>query len=139
MIRIRVPLKIPYKNQLTPSPGLHSFRRFISVKKEWERAIPEALDHQRASGPRRIRIVRLMTARERPFDTGNLIYSAAAIIDIVVAKGYLVNDNPELTELATPVQRESAHGDLPAPATYIEIEELPGPAMAAMPALPFQS
>lgn len=124
MIRLRIPIKLPYKNQLTPSPGLHSFRRFISVKKEWERAIPEALDRQRATGPRRIRIVRLMTTRERPFDTGNLIYSAAAIIDIVVAKGYLVNDNPALTELATPVQRESEHGDLPAPATYIEIEDI---------------
>jgi len=134
MIRIRIRLKLPYKNQLTPSPGLHSFRRFISVKKEWERAIPEALAHQRAMGPRRVTIVRLMTPRERPFDTGNLYYSCAAILDIVVAKGYLIDDRPELTDLDKPVQR-LAVGDELAPSTWIEIEDLPGAAMV-QPGLP---
>jgi hypothetical protein len=135
-IRLRIPLKLPLKNTLTPGPGNGPFFRFMAVKREWKAAIPDALPEQRALGPRRLTIVRLMTTRERPFDTGNVYYAAAAIIDIVAKKGWLVDDTPDLLELEKPVQRRAIDDEL-APSTYIEIEDLPGPAVrtAALPGL----
>ena len=127
-IRLRIPLKLPYKNELTPAPGPRTFRVFMSVKGKWNKAIPEAAPHQRALGPRRLTIVRLMTSRERPFETGNIYYAAAAIIDIVAKKGYLVDDTPDLLELEKPVQRLAVPGEI-APETYIDLEDLPGPAV----------
>ena len=127
-IRLRIALKLPYKNELTPSYDRSAFFRYMGVKREWEQAIPKAQEHQRALGARRLTIVRLMTTKERPFDTGNVYYACAAIIDIVVHKGYLVEDTPDLLELEKPVQR-LAVGDEIAPSTYIEIEDLPGPAI----------
>jgi hypothetical protein len=122
-IRLMIPLKLPLKNELTPSPDKRAFFAFQAVKRKWWHAIPEALPHQRATGARRLTIVRLMTTRERPFDTGNVYYSCAAIIDIVAKKGYLVDDTPDLLELEKPVQRRAEAHEL-APATYIELEDL---------------
>jgi hypothetical protein len=127
-VRLRIPLKLPYKNELTPSYDKGAFFRYQGLKREWKAAIPEALPHQRALGARRLTIVRIMGPRERPFDTGNVYYACAAIIDIVAQKGYLVDDTPDLLELEKPVQR-LAVGDELAPATYIEIEDLPGAAV----------
>lgn len=127
-IRLRIPLKLPYKNELTPSYDKSAFFRYMGVKREWEQAIPKAQEHQRALGARRLTIVRLMTSRERPFDTGNVYYAVAAIIDIVAHKGYLVDDTPDLLDLEKPVQRRAV-GDEVAPSTYIEIEDLDGPAV----------
>ena len=127
-LRLRIPLKIPYKNELTPSYDRSAFFRYMGVKREWEQAIPKAAEHQRALGARRLTIIRIMTPRERPFDTGNIYYSCAAIIDIVAKKGYLVDDTPDLLELEKPVQRLAVQGET-APATFIEIEDLPGPAI----------
>jgi len=123
-IRLRIPLKLPYKNELTPAPGPRTFRVFMSVKGKWKASIPDALPEQRALGPRRLTIVRIMGPRERPFDTGNVYYAAAAIIDIVAKKGWLVDDTPRLLELEKPVQRRQAPGDMPAPCTYIDIEDV---------------
>lgn len=135
-VRLKILLKLPYKNELTPSYDRSAFFRYMGVKREWEQAIPDAAPHQRALGPRRLTIVRLMTTRERPFDTGNVYYACAAIIDIVAKKGYLVDDTPDLLELEKPVQRRALPGEI-APSTYIEIEDLPGPAVktAALPGL----
>jgi len=133
-IRIKVPLKLPLKNTLTPGPGNGPFFRFMAVKRQWKSAIPDPLPHQIADGPRRLTIVRLMTTRERPFDTGNVYYACAAIIDIVAKKGYLVDDTPDLLELEKPVQR-LAVGDELAPSTWIEIEDVEGPAVVT-PLLP---
>jgi len=127
-IRLKIPLKLPYKNELTPSYDKSAFFRYMGLKREWQAAIPEPTPEQRALGARRLTIVRLMTTKERPFDTGNVYYSAAAIIDIVAKKGWLVDDTPDLLELEKPVQRRAA-GDEVAPSTYIEIEDLPGPAV----------
>lgn len=136
-VRLRIPLKLPYKNELTPSYDKGAFFRYQAVKREWKDAIPNPLPEQRALGARRLTIVRIMTTRERPFDTGNVYYAAAAIIDIVAKKGWLVDDTPDLLDLLKPVQRREQPGDLEAPATYIEIEDLPGPAVrtAALPGL----
>jgi len=135
-IRLKIPLKLPYKNELTPSYDKSAFFRYMGLKREWLAAIPKAAPDQVALGARRLTIVRLMTTRERPFDTGNVYYAAAAIIDIVAKKGWLVDDTPDLLELEKPVQRLAA-GDELAPSTYIEIEDLPGPAVrtAALPGL----
>lgn len=130
--QLRIPMKLPSKNALTPSPDKGAFFRFMGVKRAWKAAIPAAAPHQRAVGPRRLTIVRLMTARERPMDTGNVYFSAAAIIDIVAKKGWLVDDTPDLLELEKPVQRLAAPGEL-APSTYLEIEDLPGPAIETAP------
>jgi hypothetical protein len=127
-IRLKIALKLPYKNELTPSYDKSAFFRYMGLKREWQAAIPKAVGEQLALGPRRLTIVRLMTTRERPFDTGNVYYAAAAIIDIVAKKGWLVDDTPDLLELEKPVQRLAA-GDELAPSTYIEIEDLPGAAV----------
>lgn len=128
ILQLRIPLKLPYKNELTPSVTRGAFFRYMAVKREWKAAIPDPEPRQRADGPRRLRIVRLMTTRERPFDTGNVYYAAAAIIDIVAKKGWLVDDTPDLLELEKPVQRLAVGSEL-APSTWIEIEDLPGPAV----------
>lgn len=135
-IRLKIPLKLPYKNELTPSYDSRAFFCFRRVQADWKKAIPNPRPGERALGARRLRIVRLMTIGERPFDTGNVYYAAAAIIDIVAKKGWLVDDTPDLLDLDRPVQR-LAVGDELAPSTYIEIEDLPGPAVrtAALPGL----
>jgi hypothetical protein len=127
-VRLRIPLKLPYKNELTPSYGNRAFFCFKAMQREWNAAIPNPEPHQVALGARRLTIVRLMAGRERPFDTGNVYYAAAAIIDIVAKKGWLVDDTPELLELEKPVQRMADLGE-DAPSTYIEIEDLPGAAV----------
>lgn len=127
-IRLRIPLKLPYKNQLTPSPDPNAWWRFLAVKREWTKAIPGPAEHQRATGERQMRIVRVMGPGERKWDIGNVHYASAAIIDIVAKKGWLVGDDADLCDLEKPVQRP-AEGDEIAPSTYIEIKDLPGPAV----------
>lgn len=140
-IRLRIPVKMPYKNELTPSYGNRAFFCFKAMQREWWIAIPEPAEEQRAVGPRRLTIVRLMTPAERKFDTGNVYYACAALIDIMYKKGWFVNDDPDLLELEKPVQRLAIPPDEEAPATYFEIEDLPGPAvrtprLPGMPTLP---
>ncbi len=127
-LQLRILLKLPYKNELTPSYDKGAFFRYQAVKREWQAAIPDPEERQRALGARRLTIVRLMAPRERAFDTGNVYYACAAIIDIVAKKGWLVDDTPDLLELEKPVQRRAGPGEI-APSTYIELEDLPGPAM----------
>ena len=137
-LQLRIPLKLPYKNELTPSFGNRAFFCFKRLLREWWIAIPDPDDRQRAVGPRRLTIVRLMTVKERKFDTGNVYYSCAAIIDIMAKKGWFVDDEPELLELEKPVQRLAIPPDESAPATWFEIEDLPGPAVltANLPGIP---
>lgn len=122
-IRLRIPLKLPLKNTLTPSYDKRAFFAYMGLKREWERAIPKAEEHQRALGPRSVRIVRLMTKPERPYDTPNVWFSCAAILDILVHGGWFVDDTPDLLYLEQPIQRYAAY-DEEAPATWIEIEDV---------------
>jgi len=128
-IQIRIPLRLPYKNTLTPSYGNRAFFCFKALQREWWIAIPDPDERQRAVGPRRLTIVRLMTTKERKFDTGNVYYSCAAIIDIMAKKGWFVDDEPDLLELEKPVQRLAIPPEEIAPSTWFEIEDLPGPAV----------
>lgn len=128
VIQLRIPVKMPYKNELTPSWGNRAFFCFKAMQKEWNQAIPVPQEHQRALGARRLTIVRLMGPRERKFDTGNVYYACAALIDILVRKGWFIGDEPDLLELEKPDQRYAV-GDEIAPATWFEIEDLPGPAV----------
>ena len=128
-LQLRIPLKLPYKNELTPSYDRGAFFRYQEVKRTWRKAIPDPTPDQRADGARSLTIVRLMTARERPFDTGNVYVSAAAIIDIIVEKGWLLQDDPRTCRLELPIQRLEGPGDDAAPCTYLVIEDLEGPAV----------
>lgn len=125
-IRLRIPLKLPLKNTLTPSYDKRAFFAYMGVKREWWKAIPDAREDQRALGPRSVRIVRLMTTAERPYDVANVWFSAAAILDILVKKGYFVNDTPDLLTLKEPEQRLAVPPDEIAPSTYIEIKDIEG-------------
>lgn len=135
-IRLRIAVKMPYKNELTPSYGNRAFFCWKAMERTWRNAIPSPNPDQIALGPRRLTIVRVMTPAERRFDTGNVYYACAALIDFLVKKGWFVGDEPDLLELEKPVQRLAGPDDLVAPATYFEIEDLPGPAVRSA-RLPF--
>lgn len=122
IVTIRIPLKLPFKNQLTPSPDRHAWIRFISLRQRWMKEIPPA-GKLRAFGPRSLRVVRIMGPRERRYDTANLIYVCAALFDLIKDAGYLVNDSEVWCELRKPVQRRALPGER-CPATLIELEDL---------------
>lgn len=128
-IRLRIPEKLPYKNELTPSYDHRAYFSFKTVIKTWSKAIPDPTEEQRALGARSLTIVRIMSPRERRFDVGNVYYSCAPLIDIMAKKGWFVGDEPDLLDLEKPVQRLAGPEDLEPPATYFEIEDLPGPAV----------
>jgi len=121
-----LPLKLPYKNQLTPSPGPHAWRRFKAIKETWAKAFYALPDRAplRATGPRAIKVTRILGPRERPFDTANLIYGLASIIDHLVHAGYLVDDTERWLFLERPEQRKAGASDPPGPATIIRLRPL---------------
>ena len=131
--RIRVNLKLPYKNQLTPSPGLYAFRRYCAVRSEWDKAIPVAPGYNPAEvapplppgGPRKwVQVTRIMTKRERRFDLSNIWYSIAALLDALVKRGHLRDDNDQDVDVRTPIQRQALPDEI-APSTLIEIGVVP--------------
>jgi hypothetical protein len=131
-IVIRVLLKLPYKNELTPAPGRHAWLRFIKVKKDWARAVPKALPHQLAKGPRSVLITRVMGPKERRFDTANVYFAAAAILDVIKSAGYLVNDSDVHCELLRPEQRRARPGEA-FPSVILELRDVETTAPRAVP------
>ena len=131
-LQLRIPLKLPYKNELTPSWDHRAFFAYQGVKKDWWKAIPDPEPQQRADGPRSLTIVRLMTESERRFDRANVYFASAAILDILVKKGWLIDDTDDALELEKPTQRLAGPEDDPPPCTYLVIEDLPGPAMRTL-------
>ena len=123
---LSIPLKYPYKNELTPSPTLRAYLHFKELSKEWFYSIPKASRLLRqANVPRRLIITRIMGTRDRPFDVPNLYYAAAIIIDTLVKKDWLRDDDPRFLVDVTCNQRKE-HGER---RTEIIVEDvdLPGP------------
>jgi hypothetical protein len=142
--RLRILLRPPSKNDVKPDMGIFQMGRrqipaaWIRVKRledDWRRAIPEALPDQRATGRRRVLFTRVMGPNERYFDVWNLAGGLnSVVIDIIVRKGWLLDDRYDCVDLAEPIQRRAV-GDEPAPMTYIDIEDLEE-AAGVTPALP---
>jgi hypothetical protein len=129
---LRVALKLPYKNELTPAPGPHAWLRFVKVKRDWGRCIPPVSVSQRARGPRSVRIERVMGPRERRFDTANVYFAAAAILDVLKQRGWLVNDSDVQCRLEQPLQRRAREGEM-YPSVVLTLEDIPEAAPRAVP------
>lgn len=139
--RLTIPLKAPGKNDLRPDPMVTRFKsgkaipsaylRLQGLEAKWRRALPEPTAEQRARGKRTLQFVRLMTAREKRMDRWNLEGGLnLVVVDMLVKLGWLVDDAENAVEMLPAIQRRAAAGE-EAPATWIEIEDLPGAALVA--------
>ena len=134
MICLRIPLKAPGKNDLRPDPRVmrigrsvlpSAYLRWKGIERKWERALPAPTKDQRATGRRSVRFVRVMSTREKRMDRWNLEGGLnLVVVDMLVEMGWLIDDDEASVDMLPAVQRLAVNGDLPAPATYIEIEDL---------------
>jgi hypothetical protein len=92
---IIIPIRYPYKNELTPSVGIGAYLRFQAAKRTWHLCTPNAPASWRSINlARRVSITRLYSGRQRPFDIPNLYYPLAFIIDNLVKRRWLPDDDP---------------------------------------------
>jgi hypothetical protein len=137
-VRLVIDLKPPSKNDLRPDPRVMrrgsvvlpcAYLRWKGIEREWHRALKQPTEEQRAVGRRALRFVRLMTPREKRMDRWNLEGGLnLVVVDLLVEMGWLIDDDENSVEMLPAVQRRAGPGEQ-APATWIEIEDLPGPAV----------
>lgn len=141
----------PYGKSFVQAPGLHRFviplqppsqndlrrmarRPWIAtkmVKRQWVRWFhPMVVAHARGTlrGPRLVRFIRVMGPREREYDDDNLKGGLKPIRDLLSVGtkrnrglGVILDDRKETARF------EYAQVRGPAPATIIEVEDLPCP------------
>ena len=140
-IRLRIPLKAPGKNDLRPDPRItymgrtpipSAYLRWKGIEREWRRALDgmKPLPDQVALGRRAVRFIRVMSSHERRMDRWNLEGGLnLVVVDMLVTLGWLVDDAEDCAEMLPAIQRRATPDDLEPPSTYIEIEDLPGPAV----------
>jgi hypothetical protein len=140
-VRLRIPLKVPGKNDLRPDPRVtymgerpipSAYLRWKGIERKWRRALEELRPRQDqvALGRRSLRFIRVMGPEEHKMDRWNVETGLnMVVVDMLVAMGWLIDDKEDFADMLPAVQR-LAIGDEVAPATYIEIEDLPGPALA---------
>lgn len=139
-----VPLKPPGKNDLRPDPRIvwrgrtplpAAFLRYQGLHRDWERAIREPTDQERARGPRRLRFYRYMTAREKRMDEWNLVGGLnLVVVDILVHKGWLVDDREDCVRQERPFQGRSDDEiqGYRAPMTVIVLQDVTSPPPAGV-------
>src|SRR5262245_39774475 len=137
-VRLIIELKPPSKNDIKPDMGVLQMGKrlipaaWIRVKRleeKWTRAIPTPRPDQRPDGRRRVLFTRIMQPSERFYDPWNLSGGLnSVVVDILVRKGWLLDDRKDCAELPEPVQRRAGLGEV-APATLIDIEDLPEAAL----------
>lgn len=144
--RLSIPLKPPGKNDLRPDPRVtyigrpprpmpSAYLRWKGIERSWRRELPPPTPEQRAVGRRSLCFVRLMTPHERRMDRWNLEGGLnLVVVDQLVVLGWLIDDDESCVEMLPAVQRLAGPGEV-APSTYVEIEDLPGPALRS-PLLP---
>ena len=91
---IVVPEAFPYKNELTPSPGLRSYLHYKHLIEQWGWLLKKHSPTPRPQGQRsrRLVITRLYVGKQRAFDIGNLYVGAAIMIDHLVKMGWFRDD-----------------------------------------------
>jgi len=141
-VRLVVPIKPPGKNDLRPDPRVtrmgqsilpSAYLRWKGYERKWRKALEDLAprEDQRASGRRSLRFTRIMSAHEKRMDRWNLEGGLnLVVVDMLVQLGWLLDDDEDCVEML-PAQQRRAWGDEVAPATWIEIEDLPGVAMVA--------
>lgn len=130
--RLTIPLKPPTKNDIKPDMGIlrmgsrdipAAWIRVKRLEEKWAREIPWAAAFK-ATGPRRVRFTRVMGRAERRYDSYNLVAGLNAIVmDLLVHRGWLLDDRDSVCEQSIPVQRKAGPNEL-APCTIIEFEDL---------------
>lgn len=135
-MRYSLPIPLPAisKNDVKPDMGVFrmgarlipaAYIRVKRLEEKWDRAIPTAAGSQRAVGRRRLQVVRVMGPRQRPFDEWNLVAGMnAVVVDLLVRKGWLLDDRPDAVDMARPLQVRAGPTD-DVPQTLIVLEDLP--------------
>ena len=65
---------------------------YRKIKRSWWKEIPPPPHHLRAASPRTVRFTRVLGKGERPFDDGNFVGGMKPILDILVARLWLIDD-----------------------------------------------
>lgn len=132
--RLKVYQKPPTQNQVKPDTKVVKCRngnllpiawlRVKNIERAWDKAIPKATERQRATTRRSLMFTRIMGPRERPYDRYNLCGGLKVVVDLLVAKGWLLDDNDLNCDERMPEQRYAKDGE-PYPMTVIELQDLP--------------
>jgi hypothetical protein len=105
------PLRTPSKNDIKASPGRHAWNRDRAITRGWlaiirpchpaKRPYLEVPDLTRRSTvrrvngrPRMLEVLVTLGKASRRYDILNLYAGLNPVVDVLVARGYLVNDSP---------------------------------------------
>ncbi len=111
-----IPISIPSANVLRRTyRNPHAYKRLRDdmgyLVNGFARAIPTA------SGPRKVRITRLIDRGGKQFDYDNLVSGAKPLLDVLVTMGIILGDGPGQVEVE---YIQEKHGS---PGTRIELED----------------
>lgn len=121
-ITIVVRLKPPTQNELGANKGGRgAWWQYAATKKLWASHIPPCPHHQRAAGPRHLRVTRVLGHRERAYDTMNLVGGLKPIVDLLVECGYLVDDRDQ--EFSFSVHQRRPAPSEPSPLTILDLTD----------------
>ena len=111
-ITLSIPIRYPYKNELTPSLDRGAFLRFQARKREFYLCTPNAPPSwRREKLPIRLIITRLIGKRQRYFDVPNLYYPLAFIVDNLVKRRWIPDDDPRYLVAVRCIQRRIRPGE----------------------------
>lgn len=93
-----LPVSWPSQNQLGGNARGNAGWHYRRLRQEFAAALHSALakvDVPKATGKRRIWLKRYFRKGKRPYDAANLIGGAKGIVDVLVSRGLLTDDNPK--------------------------------------------